>query len=74
MHYLVYIRYLWSILYIIMYNVRLHSSVHALMHGIDEIIYARILKAHSHSMSGGWIRASLECQCCFGIAGGWAVT
>jgi hypothetical protein len=26
---------------------------------------ARILKAHSHSMSGGSIWASLECQCCF---------
>ena len=24
-----------------------------------------ILKAHSHSKSGGLIGASLECQCCF---------
>jgi hypothetical protein len=32
--------------------------------------YARILKAHSHSMSGGSIRVSLECQCCFWIAAG----
>jgi hypothetical protein len=32
--------------------------------------YARILKAHSHSMSGGSIWASLQCQCCFWIAGG----
>jgi hypothetical protein len=31
----------------------------------------RILKAHS--MSGGSIWASLECQCCFWIAGGWVV-
>jgi hypothetical protein len=31
---------------------------------------ARILRAHSHSMSGGSIWASLECQCCFWIAGG----
>jgi hypothetical protein len=33
--------------------------------------YACILKAHSHShpMSGGSIWASLECQCCFWIAG-----
>jgi hypothetical protein len=29
-----------------------------------------ILKAHSHSKSGGSIWASLECQCCFWIAGG----
>jgi hypothetical protein len=28
-----------------------------------------ILKAHSYSMSGGSIWASLECQCCFWIAG-----
>jgi hypothetical protein len=33
-------------------------------------IYARILKAHSHSMSGSAIWASLECHCCFWIAGG----
>jgi hypothetical protein len=32
--------------------------------------YARILKVHSHSKSGGSIWASLECQCCFWIAGG----
>jgi hypothetical protein len=32
--------------------------------------YARNLKAHSHSMSGGSIWASLERQCCFWIAGG----
>jgi sensor c-di-GMP phosphodiesterase-like protein len=32
--------------------------------------YARIVKAHSHSMSGGSIWASLERQCCFWIAGG----
>jgi hypothetical protein len=32
--------------------------------------YARILKAHSHSKSGSSIWASLECQCCFWIAGG----
>jgi hypothetical protein len=31
---------------------------------------ARILKAHSHSKSGGSIWASLECQCCFWIAEG----
>ena len=31
---------------------------------------SRILKAHSHSMSGGLIWASLERQCCFWIAGG----
>jgi hypothetical protein len=33
---------------------------------------ARILKAHSysHSMSGSSIWASLECHCCFWIAGG----
>jgi hypothetical protein len=30
---------------------------------------ARILKAHSYSMSGSSIWASLECQCCFWIAG-----
>jgi hypothetical protein len=29
-----------------------------------------ILKAHLHSKSGGSIWASLECQCCFWIAGG----
>jgi hypothetical protein len=33
-------------------------------------ISARILKAHSHSMSGGSIWASLECHCCFWIVGG----
>jgi hypothetical protein len=32
--------------------------------------YACILKAHSHSKSGGSIWASLECRCCFWIAGG----
>jgi hypothetical protein len=34
--------------------------------------YACILKAHSHShsMSGSAIWASLECHCCFWIAGG----
>ena len=37
-------------------------------------INARILKAHSHSMSGDSIWASFECQCCFWIAGGWVVT
>ena len=37
-------------------------------------IYTCILKAHSHSMSGGSIWASLEYQCCFWIAGGWVVT
>jgi hypothetical protein len=31
---------------------------------------ACILKAHSHSMSGGSIWAFLECRCCFWIAGG----
>jgi hypothetical protein len=31
---------------------------------------ARILKADSHSMSGSSIWASLECRCCFWIAGG----
>jgi hypothetical protein len=31
--------------------------------------FACILKAHSHAMSGGSIWASLECQCCFWIAG-----
>jgi energy-converting hydrogenase Eha subunit B len=31
---------------------------------------ACILKTHSHSMSGGSIWASLECHCCFWIAGG----
>jgi hypothetical protein len=31
---------------------------------------ARILKADSHSMSEDSIWASLECQCCFWIAGG----
>ena len=31
--------------------------------------YARILKAHSHSMSGSSIWDSFECQCCFWIAG-----
>ena len=31
---------------------------------------AHILKPHSHSVSGGSIWASLECQCCFWIAGG----
>jgi hypothetical protein len=36
--------------------------------------YARILKAHSHSMSGGSIWASLECQFCFWKAGRWVVT
>ena len=30
---------------------------------------ASILKAHSHSMSGSSIWASLECHCCFWIAG-----
>jgi hypothetical protein len=39
------------------------------MHAVKQI-YARILKAHSHSMSGGSIWSSLECQCCFWIAGG----
>jgi hypothetical protein len=33
-------------------------------------INACILKAHSHSKSGGSIWASLECQCGFWIAGG----
>ena len=37
------------------------------------LYYACILKAHSHSMSGGLIWASLECQCCFWITGGWVV-
>jgi hypothetical protein len=32
--------------------------------------YARILKAHSHSMSGSSIWASLVCHCYFWIAGG----
>ena len=32
--------------------------------------FACIPKAHSHSQSGGSIWASLECQCCFWIAGG----
>ena len=32
--------------------------------------YTRILKAHPHSMSGSSIWASLECHCCFWIAGG----
>jgi hypothetical protein len=40
----------------------------------DSLMYtnARILKAHSHSHSMSWgsIWASLECQCCFWIAGG----
>jgi hypothetical protein len=36
----------------------------------SSIIYARILKAHSHSMSGSSTWASLECHCCFWIAGG----
>jgi hypothetical protein len=31
-------------------------------------------KAHSHSKSGGSIWASLQCQCCFWIAGEWIVT
>ena len=35
---------------------------------------ARILKAHSHSMSGSSIWASLERQCCVWIAGGWTMT
>ena len=35
---------------------------------------ACILKAHSNRKSGGSIWASLECQCCFWIAGGWVVT
>jgi hypothetical protein len=34
---------------------------------------ARILKPHSHSMSGGSIWASLKCHCCFWIAGGLVV-
>jgi hypothetical protein len=34
---------------------------------------ACILKVHSHSKSGGSIWASLECQCCFWIAGGVSV-
>jgi hypothetical protein len=34
---------------------------------------ACILKAHSHSKSGGSIWASLECQCCFWTAGEWVV-
>jgi hypothetical protein len=42
---------------------------HLLFSSFDN--YACILKAHSrsHSMSGGSIWASLECQCCFWIAG-----
>jgi hypothetical protein len=32
--------------------------------------HVRILKAHSHSMSGSLIWASLECHCCFWIAEG----
>jgi hypothetical protein len=40
----------------------------------DQQTYACILKAHSHSMSGGSIWASLDCQCCFWIAGGLVVT
>jgi hypothetical protein len=45
-------------------------------HGPDQAnkSNARILKAHSHSMSGGSIWASLECHSCFWIAGGWVVT
>ena len=39
--------------------------IYKLMHA-----YARVLKAHSHSMSGGSIWASFECHCCFWIAGG----
>ena len=35
-----------------------------------QLPYARILKAHSHTKSGGSIWASFECQCCFWIAGG----
>jgi hypothetical protein len=34
------------------------------------VLIARILKAHSHSMSGSSIWTSLECHCCFWIAGG----
>ena len=42
---------------------------------VFQVTYACILKAHSHShsMSGGSVWASLECQCCFWIAGGWVV-
>ena len=36
---------------------------------LDDFVstYARILKAHSHSMSGGPFYASLGCSCCFWI-------
>jgi hypothetical protein len=46
-----------------------HGSIPSLSYNLS---YARILKAysHSHSLSGGSIWASLECQCCFWIAGG----
>jgi hypothetical protein len=45
-----------------------------IVHNLLITFYARILKAHSHSMSGGSIWASLECECGFWIAGGWVVT
>jgi hypothetical protein len=43
-----------------------------LVPALENIVYihACILKAHSHSKSGGSIWASLECQCCFWIAEG----
>ena len=42
----------------------------ALLQGKFPEFNARILIAHSHSMSGGSIWASLKCHCCFWIAGG----
>jgi hypothetical protein len=43
-----------------------HYALHIQSLGFE--VYARILKAHSHSMSGNSIWASLECRCCFWIA------
>jgi hypothetical protein len=47
------------------------SSINITYNGeAKHITYHCILKAHSHSKSGGSIGDSLECQCSFWIAGG----
>ena len=45
----------------VLYRVKLEI----ISHWKEVILFACILKARSHSKSGGSIWASLECQCCF---------